>query len=45
MLLFLIGLGFLFIILIMVFFINPPELWIKRFVHRQRKERNENDKG
>ncbi len=38
MLLFLIILGMLFVVLSMVFVINPPEAWIKRVFHQNGKD-------
>jgi hypothetical protein len=35
-------LGLLLVILMMVFIVNPPEAWIKKFYHRD--DPNKNDK-
>lgn len=45
MLLLLIGLGFVFILAIMVFFINPPEAWLKKvFYSTPRRQSQEADR-
>ncbi len=43
MLLAIIALGILFVILMMVFIINPPEAWIKKVFYRNEPKRNEKD--